>query len=416
MARFPATDPFSGGRAITPASVSFTRQPAAGGPTLDALMRRQRELAERSQSLATEEYPGYGTIAGGLGNMLNQFTTGRAERQAEEQETTARAQLAQLISGFDPEGTGAQQAIGQISALDPDLSITLLGQLAQSRRDKAAAEAAIANREDLQTFQAGQQTEQQTFTAGQNELTRKAAADKAAAEAALAAQKPLSSVAQIKADLAAGRMLPEEADLAIKKATSIPQVGGTAADRKALWDTQDAYLNTEATLNQLKRASGLLSQGINTGYTAGAKTMFDKSGLPIGTDPETAKRTDDYNSIMNQEAIMAMSQALKGATTDTEMAAFIRDMNNPTIDPTVKQKQIDAMVAKAQAFNELRGQRIKALDPTAELPTVGAADTAGAAAGEEKLLQDARDAIAKGANADLVRKRLVDKGVDPGKL
>jgi hypothetical protein len=160
----------------------------------------------------------------------------------------------------------------------------------------------------------------------------------------------------------------------------------------------------------LNQAKTYLDQGINWGYTAGAQTL---AGQTMGSEEAKARadRTKDYNSIMNQEAIAAMSTQLKGATSNLELAEFIKNMNDPTIDPTIKAKQIDRMLAKARAFNELQRQRIGELG--GDVPQTRPQLTPEA---EAELLDGARKAIAAGADADLVKKRLTEKGGDPGKL
>ena len=200
-------------------------------------------------------------------------------------------------------------------------------------------------------------------------------------------------------------------DQAMKKATAIPTPAGVNADRKALWGQQDEYVGTAQTIQQLQRAAQLLHEGIATGYTAGGRTYLGNAGLTGDAEKAMADRTKEFNSIMNQQAITAMSQQLKGATTDTEMARFMANMNDPSLAPEVKARQIEAMVARAQAHQELQAQRIKDLggEVTGPAPAVDPAV-------EATTLQDARDAIAKGAPAAMVKKRLVDQGIDPGKL
>jgi hypothetical protein len=91
--------------------------------------------------------------------------------------------------------------------------------------------------------------------------------------------------------------------------------------------------------------------------------MYDMAGGP-GGDEAMGARTKEYNAIMNHEAILAMSNALKGATTDTEMNKFIEIMNDATIPADVKARQIDVMLARVDAFQKLQGERITTLGGT----------------------------------------------------
>jgi len=372
--------------------------------TLDALMARQKALADaQAQTAAPRQIQ---SPWQGAAQLAQSFFGARQEAGVADQLSQGRAALAQIMSGIDPATGPTQAQLSQAYQLDPDLSVKLMEQAQQARRDKAAAEAAIANREDQQQFTAGQQKEQQDFTLGQStrsqtfeasqqedqqasaaslaEDARKAAADAAALKTETEAAKPTTDVGKINADFAKGAYgdpaSPEAAtlrDQALKKATAIPTPAGVVADRKSLWGQQDEYVNTATSANQLRRAAKLLGEGINTGYTAGARTMYGNAGLP-GGDKLSASRTKEYNSIMSQEAIAAMSQSLKGATTDTEMARFIENMNDPTLDPMVKQIQINTMLAKVEAYQRLQTDRItelggsipevKAYQPPVDLP------------------------------------------------
>lgn len=407
------------------------------GMTLDALMARQKALADAQGQITAPR--NIQSPWQGAAQMAQAFFGARQEAGVADQLTQGRAKLAEIMGGIDPTTGPTQAQLAQAYQLDPDLSVRLMEQAQQARRDAAAAAAAIANREDQQKFSAEQQAGQQQFTAGQSgkaqefsasqqedqqasavaaaEANRQAAIDAAALKTKEDAAKPTTDVGKINADFAKGAFgdpaTPGAAalrDQALKKATAIPTPAGVNADRKALWGQQDDYIGTATSIGKLKRAQELLKQGIFTGYTAGAKTMYGNADLP-GGDKEMANRTKDFNSIMNKEAITAMAQQLKGATTDTEMARFIENMNDPTLDPKIKQQQIEDMLAKSQSFNELQAARIKELG--GEIPQAPAAP-----GGDEegKLLQSARDAIAAGADAALVKKRLVDKGGDPGKL
>jgi hypothetical protein len=114
---------------------------------------------------------------------------------------------------------------------------------------------------------------------------------------------------------------------------------------------------------------------------------------------------------MNQEAILAMSDILKGATSNQEMTAFVNNMNDPTLDPVTKGRMIDTMLAKVGSYGELQRQRITELGGEVPAPVTPLTSDK-----VEAELQQARDAIAKGAPAELVKKRLSERGVDPGKL
>lgn len=396
----------------------------------------------------------------GLAQMAQTFVNARQESSAADQLAAGRQQLAQAISGIDPNtGTVAPEALATAMRLDPDTGLKLLQTSIEARRaererqqhlddiqqqrewtlldektrrGEVLSDAERERKQQLDDIKSGytHEAEVNTRELGEAQAATKASQDFSAAEAEKARQatieaaklkaaEPDSPEGKIMSDFNAGRYgdptSPEAIalrDAAIKKETQPSGVGGPA-NLKILYDQQDQYIGTSSAIGQLGRAKALLDQGINTGYSSGVRTMAGNAGLTGEAEKAAADRTKEYNSIMTGEAITAMSQSLKGATTDTEMARFIEIMNDPTIDPLIKARQINTMMAKARAFNEQQAARLKQMDPNGELPTVRSAVTPDAEAG---LLAEARKAIAAGADATLVKKRLADKGVDAGKL
>jgi len=414
------------------------------GLTLDALMTRQRDLANMAAKISPSrpmQSPWQG--AAYLGEVLaNKVNQGRADTQLAE----GRDQLAQLVGGIDwGSGPSAEQISG-VMARDPDLGM----QLVTAARDAVMAarqrQQQLADRDEERTYDRTVDTEKyqrdrkdkladDVITTGREESKdvreeqqrieqeRRAQADQIEDEkraAAAAADKPLSTEGQIMRDFNNGLYgdpaTPEAIatkDQALKSARGGGR--GSAQDRKALFEQQDAYLNSTSAVGALRRAEQLLGEGIDTGYLAGVRTAMGQNDTPgaglLGADKELAKRTKEYNDLMTQEAVTAMSQALKGATTDTEMARFIEIMNDPLAHPDVKRQNLTRMLAKANAFLELQRGRIEEMGGEAPQMAMPAAPDISA-----QLLEEARQAIAKGAPADLVKKRLMEKGVDPGGL
>lgn len=159
---------------------------------------------------------------------------------------------------------------------------------------------------------------------------------------------------------------------AVPIATSAPKIDSTA--RKAIYEAQDELPNIQSSIETLNEAKALLT-GVGAGgakvpqiYTGwGAQNRSNiNQGLPsalpnIFTDPDRAKSTQRYNQIMTSEAIAAMAQSLKGATTNEEMARFISIMNDPSAGPEVKARTIDQMLRSAQRHMQNKIDRIKEL-------------------------------------------------------
>src|SRR5262245_40951896 len=361
----------------------FQSSSPTGGMTLDALMLRQRELARQQQALGD---PGAqtSTIAGGLGHMLDRFTTSFQEGQARSQEAAGRQQLAQLLGGIDPNTGVSQDQLGQIAALDPELGMKLYEQ-AIAQRSAAAAEATrVAERtqdrdwkvaddaaaraaeqsklDDQQKHAIELQEDQQTATAQESRLGREDAervrlANEAEKERLrlIDAAKPTTDAGKSIADYEANQYGPKESpeaqrlrDEALKKATSTTKPM-TASDYAELSKQQSAYINSGSSIQKLQRAKDLIDQGIDYGYLTSLRTGASTAGW--GGDPELAKRTKEFNSIMERGAITDMAQTLAGATTNEEMARFINNMNDQTLDPQVRRTMIEDLIVKSQAFN-----------------------------------------------------------------
>lgn len=148
-----------------------------------------------------------------------------------------------------------------------------------------------------------------------------------------------------------------------------PPKGPDSTSRKAIYEAQDELPNIRGSIDLLNEAKTLLGTsqqpGIYTGYGAQLRSNFNQAApgiLPnIITDPKTAQNTQRYNQIMTAEAINAMSQTLKGATTDNEMRAFVNIMNDPSVGVDVKQRVINQTLTAAQRHYKNKEDRIKEL-------------------------------------------------------
>src|SRR5262245_3837369 len=110
-----------------PRQVSFNQAMDPGSLTIDELMARQKELAVRQANLSQGEYPGQGTIFGGLGQMLNQFTAGFGRARAEQQEQAGRQQLADALSRINmTTGELSQPDMATVWQRDPDIALEIM--------------------------------------------------------------------------------------------------------------------------------------------------------------------------------------------------------------------------------------------------------------------------------------------------
>jgi len=172
-----------------------------GGMTIDALLARQKMLAEQAGQIAAPRQmisPWQG--AAQLGQT---FVNRLKETQTEDQLKAGRAALAQIMSGIDPASGATSAQTGEAYQIDPDLGLKLMDQAIQARREAAAqqlhqsertqdrqwtvedtaaaAQRAEEARKEQEAFQSGQTDKTQTFQQSQQERSQKFAADQAAA-------------------------------------------------------------------------------------------------------------------------------------------------------------------------------------------------------------------------------------------
>lgn len=236
----------------------------------------------------------------------------------------------------------------------------------------------------------------------------------------------------------------------------------TAGDRSAIFKAEDALAGYDSTLETLKRAKELNPQtfsGWGAGTAGWIGTRIPGAGNVI--DEEKAKATDEWQKIMSQEALQAMSSTLKGATTDFELRKFENMLADPSTPVETRARAIDRMIALAERQRQIARDRIDQLrggtyfkpgggipapsparqpdasqPPVAapaapQRPPVAAQDVSGgggatsiprqeparisterpAGKSDVDLLQAAKDAIARGANREDVARQLEAWGV-----
>lgn len=313
----------------------------------------------------------------GAGLVMNQaadaFATKRADQQAAEQ----KQQLAGLIGQIGPEGPNPQQLAG-ITARDEALGKMYADQAFQARQSAAAAQAQKERDAAKVESDKGYLTEQERLLQG----------------------RPQTDQGKVKADIAAGRLSPEEGEAALKKLNE-----GSPASQKAVNEQEDTNINLQSTLAGLKEARGLLDHpgGVYSGAGAGAKEFMGRNlpgigGYVAGTDPETTARTNRYNQIVNAQALDLLSQ-LKGASSDKDMAWAISILNDKSADIDTKKRALDVLVAKVDAHARASEGRLKAMGrepvkvetppPTAGGPAAATGAPAAAGGGVQSVASEA---------------------------
>jgi hypothetical protein len=318
--------------------------------SIKALEQRQKDLlAQQAQQAMPESMPSPFQVGG---HVLNQLASGMQQRRADQALSSQREVLARAMSGYDPVGDAPPPSI--IASVAPDQYKDMMQTWAANRQQKAL----FAQQDRART-----------------EDARLAEAQKAADEARFR-ERPQSDIGKLAAD--AGRKpTAEEIDASIAKTTA-----PSASEMKAGNELQNTHLDTQSAISDLKEARDLLGPkgtGIRVGSGAGmAQTGAKWGGDTLGlTDPALTQPTERYNQLMNAEAITAMAQKLKGASTDYEMKAFVALMNDPNAEGETKVQALNKMIAKAEAHYALQLDQMK----RARVPVPAGAAPAATASG-----------------------------------
>jgi hypothetical protein len=195
----------------------------------------------------------------------------------------------------------------------------------------------------------------------------------------------------------------------------------SATDKKAIFEAEDANVPLQSTLETLRRAKELAPKAFS-GYTAGVRGTIG-ANLPsiagaVGIDPKSAEATVELNQLLSGEAIKNMAETLKGATTDSEMNRFTSILADPNAPPQLKIRTIERMETLAVRKAQINDARIKQLRGGDYFKEGGgaASQPRGAIPGGSQVVDQARDAIARGADRNAVIQRLRQNGIDPAGL
>jgi hypothetical protein len=337
--------------------------------SIKALEARQKDLLT-AQAQHQPDAASMATIPGGIGSVLSQLGDSMQQSRAAATLAEQRGHLSQLIAGIDPKAGASQSTIAQIYALDPEEGARLMQQNASAQEHAAARAAAEASQQRTFTHSDTAQTAGFTHAdaaarakAETDELARQAAAEDARQAAAkqqevtLAGQAP--ELVKMTEALKSGKIDQETFD-----AWKAKQTTPAASEMKAGNELQNTNLATQGALHDLKEARDLLGPdgtGIRAGAGAGSKQIGAKWGgdyLGI-SDPQATQRTERFNQIMSAEAITAMAEKLKGATTDFELKQFVALMNDPNAEGKTKVQALNNMIAKGEAHEALQQDQLK---------------------------------------------------------
>jgi hypothetical protein len=385
--------------------------------TIKALEQRQKDLLAQ-QAAEKPDAAMMATIPGGIGHVLgvvgDRMQQGRADQALAAQKET----LARVMAGVDWEKGPTSQQVAIINSADPELARQALSTLAENRR--AAAQIASTNRgqditaqtttrgqdvtargQDITASTAtrgqdidargqditarGQDIGAQTATRGQDMTANTAARGQdidvrgqdIGANTAARGQDITVRGQDIGADTATEDRASRERNA---KLTADATVAAAAADpvkAKAVAELEQQLTQKNLMVNELGRAQEALDKGIFTGPSAGGQTALGNAPL-VGNylgDKEKAQRTTEFDNTMNKVATGAMSNILKGQSTDFEMKKFIAMYNNPNISMETKRAAFGDVLAAAKRDREIEERAVRKVggDTTQIAPSSGAA-------------------------------------------
>lgn len=363
-----------------------------GGMTLDALMARQKMLAEQAGQIAQPRQmisPWQGAA-----QLAQSFFNGRKERATEDQLKAGRAALAQIMSGIDPTTGATSEQTGQAYQIDPDLGLKLMEQAIQSRKEAAAtalhnsertqdrqwqvgdtaaaAQRAEDARKEQEAFQTGQADTQRTFQAGQTDKSQAFTAGQTEKNQAFETTQQQRSQDFARSQSEAGRaaygpvITGEAAKAAGLDATKSYQMNKTTGQYDPIGTGQGVTINTGDTSSKLAGKfdekegedwAALVTAGAKASSTMNDLQLLDQLGkvAPQGPLPGALQKMFPgvnsagaaFQSIVKRVA-PTMRAVGSGSTSDIEYNGMLESLPSLGNYPEANQLISGMMKAKAQ--------------------------------------------------------------------
>lgn len=156
-----------------------------------------------------------------------------------------------------------------------------------------------------------------------------------------------------------------------EKAASKAKPGISASDQKAIFAAEDQIPLFDNTLETLRRAKELNDKtfsGFGAGIRGDVLSSAPRVARALGVEGE-AMATREFGQIMSLESIKSMSELLKGATTDREMADFQSLLADPSTPPEIRARQLDRMLKLVERQKGIAAARIEELRSKAGIAT-----------------------------------------------
>lgn len=147
-----------------------------------------------------------------------------------------------------------------------------------------------------------------------------------------------------------------------------PRKAPTTTDKKAIMDAEDAIPALSSTLKAVNDAIALVPKAYHGpgsarfGDVATGASQLPIVGRMVGKDTAaTAEATKRLNQLLSEQAINQMAQTLSGATTNEEMARFVKILADPNSPADAKLEVLDRMKTLASQQLATKQKRIDEL-------------------------------------------------------
>lgn len=185
------------------ASTTSAGVPTGPAMTLDALMLRQKQLADAAGKISAADRPMTSPLQGAayLGEVFaNKLNQGRADRALAE----GRQALAERMAGVSMEDGATAEQIAQVSQISPEHGMLLWKMAAEAMQTRRLRSQTLADRDDERTYQKGLTAEERAFEQADEIGDEQRAIQAKIDEEKRAAGRPQSGTAKILADFDAG--------------------------------------------------------------------------------------------------------------------------------------------------------------------------------------------------------------------
>lgn len=301
----------------------------------------------------------------GIGHLANQLASGLQEGRLESKAAAARAELSQLVSGYNPDAPDAMATVGKIGVHDPQLAATLMSQFHETARDKArytqqssesAAERAARAASDAASIASREKVSGEELAARREEFRLRDERERTLQTQAEDARKSLEEQ-----KIEAARQTGHEQQIHERLLKQMEIDAKNKPDMNAIEkraNMEREYSQASTAIERMHEAQALLKKGtVDWGQLANIRAT---GAVATGYgDQVKAQDTIRFNQLMQDAAITQMAARLKGQTTNFEMQKFVDILNDPRSDPAAREKAIGSLMKGLDTEKLITGRLIQ---------------------------------------------------------